>query len=146
MKVPAKYRDFILNYNETFKYLEKEYSRKQVDDYWEYLSRNFLKKLDKLVKEKGISGMYEYWNYNLDREEAPYKLEIDEKRNMFVKTMTDWKKCPPIKVMIDNNIEPYRDYCMHCPGVYGPLLQDYGFNFKVKRNKECRVEITRENN
>lgn len=143
MKIPAKYSGLVLNYNETFKYLEKEYSRKQVNNYWNYLSERFFRKLRKFVRDKGIFGMKEYWDATLTREKAPYKLEINNEKNVFTKTMSLWLDCPPIRLMRKNNIEIYHDYCGHCRGVYGPLLSEYGFDFKQMKNKDCKVTITK---
>ncbi len=72
MKIPSKYTDFILNYNETFKYMEKKYLRTQVDKYWEYLSGAFLDELRESAKEKGLQGIKQYWDKILNREDAEF--------------------------------------------------------------------------
>ena len=71
-------REFILAYNELFKFLHKKYGKKAVIDFWKFISDNFLTNLDHLVKEKGISGMAEYWTHTLTEEGAEYQMSVGE--------------------------------------------------------------------
>ena len=62
--------EFILAYNELFKFLDKKCGKKKVIGFWESISDNFLHNLEFLVREKGISGMKEYWTHTLTEEGA----------------------------------------------------------------------------
>ena len=144
MKIPSKYTDFILNYNETFKYIEKEYSRETVDDYWQYLSMYFLKELDNLIKDFGINGMKKYWGKTLPREKAPYRLKISDDGKQFEMTMVDWKDCPPIKVIRENKVRMWHSYCDHCEGIYKPVAENNGFDFRMNYEGEsCSFVISK---
>ena len=86
--------EFILVYNELFKFLEEKYGKKEVIKFWEYISDKFLTNLDKLVKEKGILGMAEYWTHTLTEEGAEYEMKVGE--NHFEIFM---KKCPSVGIL-----------------------------------------------
>ena len=143
MKIPSKYTDFILNYNETFKYMEKKYPRTQVDKYWEYLSGAFLDELRELAKEKGLQGIKQYWDKILSREDAEYSNTIESGK--FIRIIKNWYNCPPIRVMQKRGAEVWKDYCDHCKGIYEPVLKRYDFAFKqLKNNKnECIFVISK---
>ncbi len=68
--------EFILTYNELFKFLDKKGGKKKVVNFWEGISDNFLQNLESLVKEKGIQGMKEYWTHTLTEENANYKMVL----------------------------------------------------------------------
>ena len=60
--------EFIMAYNELFKFLEEHYGKEAVIDFWIGISDNFLNNLRKLVAKKGIEGMKEYWTHTLSEE------------------------------------------------------------------------------
>lgn len=132
--------EFIIVYNELFKYLHKNYGKKAVIDFWIYISDNFLKNLEKLVKEKGIPGMAEYWTHTLTEEKAEYVMSVGE--NYFEIYM---KKCPSVGIMNKKRVKKYPYYCEHCDILYRRIIEKYGFNYRIsfinKRKGICKLTI-----
>ncbi|MCX8082664.1 MAG: hypothetical protein N3D17_04645 [bacterium] len=119
--------EFILAYNELFKFLHKKYGKKAVVDFWIYISDNFLTNLDTLVKEKGIAGMAEYWTHTLTEEKAEYCMEVGRDRfGIYI------KKCPSVGIMNRRNVEKYPYYCEHCDILYRRIIEKYGFNYRIR--------------
>jgi len=136
--IPAK--EFILAYNELFKFLHRKYGKKAVIDFWIYISDNFLKNLDKLVKEKGIAGMAEYWTHTLTEEKAVYTMSVGP--DYFEIFM---KKCPSVGILNKKKVKKYPYYCEHCDVLYKRIIEKYGFVYKIQfidREKGvCKVKI-----
>ncbi len=121
--------DFIPAYSELFKYLEKQAGHDEVVRYWDYIRDNFLDNLRKLVQEKGLQGCWEYWSHTLNEEAADFTMELDEDAGEFRIIM---HHCPSKGRLLElAHIEPYHDYCGHCPVLYGPILQEYGFHYEM---------------
>lgn len=123
--IPAK--EFILAYNELFKFLHRKYGKKAVIDFWKFISDEFLTNLIFLVKEKGISGMAEYWTHTLTEEGAEYKMGVGP--NYFEIYM---KRCPSIGILRKRKVEIYPYYCEHCNVLYKRIIERYGFTYKIK--------------
>ena len=51
-------------YNEVFKFLEKQ-GEEDLKKYWLEISKNQEKHTLELFKEKGLQGMYEYWDWTM---------------------------------------------------------------------------------
>ncbi|MDD3725589.1 MAG: hypothetical protein PHI44_00090 [Candidatus Ratteibacteria bacterium] len=119
--------EFILAYNELFRFLHKRYGKKGVVDFWIYISDKFLTNLDVLVKEKGISGMAEYWTHTLTEEGAEYQMSVGE--NYFEILI---KKCPSVGKLNKAKVEKYPYYCEHCDILYRRVIEKYGFNYKIR--------------
>ena len=73
--------EFIMAYNELFKFLDERHGKQAVTDFWIGISDNFLWNLDKLVAKKGIQGMKEYWTHTLTEEGAKYKMSATPHKN-----------------------------------------------------------------
>ena len=132
-------QDFIVIYNETFKYVEKNYGRKQVDDLWAAISEEWCTHLRSLVAEKGLQGMNEYWGGDtgtLSREKAFYDISL--KDGVFSIVMD---ACPSVNEIRERGFEVYTDYCEHCVALYGPVVADYGFELKSYIEREAVTDI-----
>ena len=115
--------EFILVYNELFKFLDKKGGKKKVINFWKAISDNFLQNLDALVKEKGIQGMKEYWTHTLTEENAKYKMTADENRFSI-----EMYECPSVGILRrTKHIKKYHDYCKHCGVLYPRIIEKYGF-------------------
>jgi hypothetical protein len=137
--------EFIPAYSEGFKFLEQSGGRKQVEDFWSYLSSLYLKdSLGKLVAEEGLEGCYTYWTQALNEEAANFKIVLNEieaeyKSNMF--------KCPSKGLLLKlGYMEPYHAYCDHCQALYGPFLGNLGYHYEKDlsycENATCSSLIT----
>ncbi|MCM8820828.1 MAG: hypothetical protein NC932_02625 [Candidatus Omnitrophica bacterium] len=136
--------EFILAYNELFKFLHKRYGKKAVIDFWIYISDNFLTNLEHLVEEKGIAGMAEYWTHTLTEEKAEYCMEVGKKHFRIY-----MKKCPSVGIMNQRKVEKYPYYCEHCDILYKRIIEKYGFDYRIKfidKNKGiCSIKIIKKN-
>ena len=64
-------------YNEVFKFLEKQ-SEEDLKEYWLEISKNQEKHTLELFKEKGLRGMYEYWDHIRIEENCDLDLELED--------------------------------------------------------------------
>lgn len=106
--------EFIMVYNELFKFLEEAKGREEVVRYWKALSDSFRTDLQEKVKKEGLKGMKDYYDYVLQSENADYTINITEdKLEMFI------RECPSVGILHrSRHIRPYRDYCGHCAVLY----------------------------
>ena len=135
--------DFIPAYSELFKFLEKRGGRPAVVGFWEYLSDNFLGNFRSLIEEHGLRGCWLYWSHTLNEEAADFTMELDEEAGLFVIEM---HRCPSKGRLLENDrIEPYHDYCGHCEVLYGRVLDSLGFEYECDLSKcdeaTCRLIV-----
>ena len=133
--------EFILAYNELFKFLDKKGGKKKVINFWEGISDNFLQNLETLVREKGIEGMKEYWTHTLTEENAKYKMSADKNR-FSIKIY----ECPSVGILRKTkHIKKYPDYCKHCGVLYPRIIEKYGFKCHIAYIDEekgiCRLKV-----
>jgi hypothetical protein len=123
--------DFIVIYNESFKYIEKNFGADAVKDFWKTISDQWCTHLRELVRSKGIAGMNEYWGGNdgtLGREKAECSIKIED--GIFKILM---HKCPSVGELKERGREIYKgelSYCEHCPALYVPIAEESGFWMK----------------
>jgi len=134
--------EFILAYNELFKFLDRKYGRNAVVDFWLYISDNFLTNLDRLVSEKGIKGMAEYWTHTLTEEKADYTMTVG--KNSFEIRM---KQCPSVGLMNKKGVVKYPFYCDHCDVLYRRIIEKHGFRYEInyedREKGVCSLKVTR---
>lgn len=143
-KVVISSNEFVLFYNELFKYLDKNFGKGQVEKLWKDISKSkYCKKLDDLVKGKGIKGIYEYWKEILTEEGARYELTIRDDEFFL-----DMHLCPSLDKLFNTHVKPYKDYCSHCPSIYIPIYEKYGLKgvrYFIDMNKgQCRCYVWKE--
>jgi hypothetical protein len=118
--------DFIVVYNETFKYIYEKDGPQYVKALWKAISENYCKHLERLVEEKGLEGMLEYWGGALEEEKADYSVKLED--GVF---NMDMYACPSIAELKLRNKEIFGgelSYCMHCPDLYPPAVGKHGYN------------------
>ncbi len=133
--------EFILAYNELFKFLEEHHGPEAVERFWIEISDHFLWNLRQLVDEKGIQGMKEYWMHTLTEEGARYEMKTTE--DTFV---IDMLECPSVGILRRaTHIGRYPDYCKHCDILYRRIIEEYGFQYNIEYIDEklgkCRVKV-----
>ena len=134
--------EFIPAYSELFKTLEKRGGVEAVEDFWHYLSANFLTNLRDLVTEHGLRGCWLYWKHTLNEEAADFTMEMDEDKGEF---SIDMHHCPSMGLLMKTkHIEPYADYCRHCDILYRDVLEPLGYSYDIDltRCREARCSIT----
>lgn len=135
--------DFILFYNELFKFLEEKGGEAEVVKFWEEISDNFLANLDELVKEKGVQGMWEYWSHTLGEEGGRWTMTLRD--DEFV---IDMHVCPSVGKINSSHLEPYSNYCGHCAVLYPRVIERYGYkcyyNVIDPKRGACRLQVRKE--
>ena len=134
--------DFCGHYEWTFAWLEKRNGEKLLHEYWDQaIHHDSQRHAAKLILKKGILGMKEYWGHSLSQEAAGYKTTTTEK--VF---RIDIHDCPSKGFLIRNKLEQHTDYCDHCIGWIGPMLQRAGFTIDHQHNHcgQCWWEIRRQ--
>lgn len=135
--------EFIPAYSEMFKFLERRGGVAAVDDFWNYLSDEFLGNLRDLVTEHGIRGCWKYWSHTLNEEAADFTLTVDDEAGTFEIVM---RQCPSKGRLLEmEHIEPYHDYCRHCDVLYARVLEPLGFSCTMDMSEcdqaRCRLFI-----
>lgn len=117
--------EFIPLYSELFKYLEELGGHEEVVRHWEYISDGTISdSLGGEVAAKGIRGCWDYWSKSLNEEACDFRMELDEEAGTF---LIDMRRCPSKGHLLDYpHVEPYHDYCGHCPALYNRVLAKYG--------------------
>ena len=120
---------FVRFYNEVFKFLEKQ-GPGHLEKYWLEISRHQERHCLQLFKEKGLQGMYDYWEHIRIEENCDMTLELtDDCLHMVM------NKCPSLSKVIDNDATPSLRYCDHCPGWIAPMILKSG-HYYVKDLRE----------
>ncbi len=137
--------EFILAYNELFSFLDENYGKQAVIEFWKYISDEFLNNLDKLVQEKGIRGMEEYWTHTLTEEGADYEMKVEaDEFEIYM------KKCPSINILNNSGVKKYPNYCDHCDLLYRRIIEKYGFFYAIefldRERGICRLVVKKKNN
>lgn len=129
---------FVRFYNEVFKYLDEQ---GDLREYYDRIAANQMNFCSKLFKEKGVQGMYEYWERIRIEENCDMNLEI--KGDSLVLTMN---KCPSLSKNLDNDAGLCEKYCDHCPGWVIPVVEAAGFvseyNIVNRRVPKCQSIIS----
>ena len=137
--------EFIASYSELFKYLDKRGGPAAVNEFWEYLSDNFLGNLRDLVIANGIRGCWMYWSHTLNEEAADFTMTLDEEAGEFT---IDMHHCPSKGRLLEwAYMDPYPDYCKHCDVLYRrvlePLGYEYFYNLSLCKEASCSLLVRR---
>ena len=114
--------EFIWAYGELFKFIDRRHGKQSVVRLWEALSDEFLGNLDRLVAEKGIEGMAEYWTHTLSEEGGRCVLTVRDDEFII-----DMHACPSAALVKSGPARPYRDYCGHCGVLYKRVIEKHGY-------------------
>jgi len=128
-------QDFIVIYNETFRYIAGTYGRARVDDLWAAISREWCWHLRRLVMEKGIAGVYEYWGGSegtLKREKADFSITFTNGHYTSV-----MNHCPSVGELIERHQAIFPDYCEHCAALYAPVLAEAGIGYRKEYERDA---------
>ena len=132
--------EFILYYNGLFREVDRRYGGEEVKKLWAFFADTFCKKLESRVAKDGLAGMYDYWTGTLSEEGGGYALTLREDEFIL-----DMHSCPSVGKLSNTHVEPYHDYCGHCPALYRPVIEKYGFivdYYLINPEKgECRLHV-----
>ena len=138
--------DFIPAYSEMFRYLEDNYGRAEIDNYWRTMFKpGGGSPLVNFVTKEGIRGCFTYWTGTLNEEAAHFTMYLNEKRGFFKLVM---HRCPSKGKLIDLRdqigLEPYHDYCLHCDGYRAAVEKvglEYIYDFSDMDKAGCSILI-----
>jgi hypothetical protein len=120
--------EFIPAYSELFKYLERKGGKAAVTKYWERIAKDGLDNLHREVSQNGLKGCWNYWAHALNEEAADFEMTLDEEKGEFRITM---HHCPSKgRLLEETHLDPYSDYCGHCPALYKGLIESYGLTYE----------------
>lgn len=115
--------DFCGHYEWTFGWLEELGGQDLVRAYWlEAISCDAQIHAEAEIVPHGIEGMKRYWEHTLAEEAAEHVMTATDKVYRI-----DMRQCPSKGFLIRNGLQQYRDYCDHCMGWIGPMMQKAGF-------------------
>ena len=135
--------EFIPSYSELFSFLDENYGFDEVKKYWDDIfnpERNGI--LNRKVKELGIRGCFEYWNYSLNEEAADFRMMLNEKDGWFTIEM---RHCPSKGRLLEmKQLTPFHSYCLHCD-LYRRTVEKYGlcydYDFTKTDKAQCAILI-----
>ncbi|MDD5704500.1 MAG: hypothetical protein PHR35_01140 [Kiritimatiellae bacterium] len=133
--------DFCGHYEWTFEWLRRHGDEPLVRAFWDRaIHRDSQTHASRLILEKGIEGMKEYWGHTLREEAAGYHTTATGKVMRI-----DMTACPSKGFLTRNRLKQYRDYCDHCMGWLGPLMKRAGYAIDHEHNHagQCWWEIRR---
>jgi hypothetical protein len=133
--------DFCGHYEWTFAWLEARGGHELVRGYWhDAIAGDSQRHAQALITEEGFEGMKRYWAHTLEEEAAGYVNTVTEEVYRI-----DMHDCPSKGFLIRNGLVQYRDYCDHCMGWVGPVMQKAGFVVDHEHNHQgqCWWEMRR---
>lgn len=133
--------DFCAHYEWTFAWLEQRGGKELLHAYWaEAIGGDSQKHAAKLIRDKGLAGMAEYWGHTLSEESPEQGYAITAGSDYFRIDMHD---CPSKGFLLHNGLQQYADYCDHCIGWIAPVLEQAGFVTDHEHNHrgQCWWEI-----
>lgn len=124
--------DFCGHYDWTFEWLRKKGGEELVREYWrEAIASDSQQHAMELISREGIEGMKKYWGHTLDEEAAGYTMTATDHVYRI-----DMHRCPSKGFLISNGIVQFADYCDHCIGWIGPIMEKAGFVVDHEHNHQ----------
>ena len=124
---------FVRFYNEVFKFLDEQGG---LPAYYEEISRHQQLHCLKLFREKGLRGVYEYYQKIYKEENCLGQVILNEHE-----LILRMDRCPSLSKALDNDAGACRKYCLHCPGWTAPLYRKAGlyqiFHLMELDNPQC---------
>ena len=130
---------FVRFYNEVFKYFASR-GDAELQKYYDRVSKNQEYHCLELFKNKGLQGMYEYWEH----------IRIEENCDMINRLEDDcysfeFFSCPSLSKAVDNDGGACPEYCNHCPGWILPIMTKAGFfavyNLIDRQQPRCEMFV-----
>ena len=130
---------FVRFYNEVFKYISAK-GEAELKKYYDRVSRNQEYHCLDLFKEKGLQGMFEYWEHIKHEENCDMVNRLDDDCYSF-----EFFSCPSLSKAVDNDAGPCPEYCNPCPGWVLPIMTKAGFfavyNLIDRQTPRCEMFV-----
>ena len=139
--------EFIPLYSDFFKHLDSIGGHSEVEKYWAYVSdhrlgdkNNPLSLISFLERDGGFLGAVNYWGHTLSEEASDILTVIDHKNRT---SYTHMRHCPSKGRLNElTHVEPYYDYCGHCPAIFTRVLAKYGIEYKMDHSRVDNAECS----
>jgi hypothetical protein len=131
--------DFCGHYDWTFAWLERQGGETLLRDFWkEAIGEDSQRHAAELIRDERFEGMRKYWGHTLAEEGAGYTVTSTPDA-----VRIDMHECPSKGFLLRNDLAFSRDYCDHCIGWIGPLMQKAGFVIDHEHNHcgQCWWEV-----
>ncbi|MBO7329613.1 MAG: hypothetical protein J6W00_12680 [Lentisphaeria bacterium] len=130
---------FVLFYNEVFKYISGK-GKDELEKYYDRVSRNQEYHCLDLFKNKGLQGMYEYWEHIRVEENCDMINRLEDDCYSF-----EFFSCPSLSKALDSDAGASPEYCNHCPGWILPIMTKAGFyavyNLTDRKQPRCEMYV-----
>ena len=133
---------FVRFYNEVFKFLDHA-GPGTLEAFWAEIGRHQERHCLKLFREKGLAGMYEYWDHIRREENCDMDIVLTDDS-----IELKMKKCPSLSKNLDNDAGCFERYCDHCPAWDCHIMTAAGYwlvyDLVDRRRPQCREFVFKE--
>lgn len=127
--------DFCGHYEWTFHYVRRRWGQAAIAKLWaEAIGGESQKHYADGALRAGLRGLYETWTKTGEDECCDWTFTLDEPRNVL---RCDMRACPSKGFLIENDLNADEDYCDHCLGWVGPLLDKVGAEVVEHEHNHC---------
>jgi len=130
---------FVRFYNEVFKYIDAQ-GPDELKKYYDRVSKNQEYHCLDLFCQKGLQGMYEYWEHIRVEENCDMVNRLEDGCYSF-----EFFSCPSLSKAVDNDAGLCPKYCNHCPGWILPLMTKAGvyavYNLIDRKQPRCEMFV-----
>lgn len=127
--------DFCGHYEWTFHFVRRRWGQEAVARLWaEAIGGESQTHYAEAARHAGLRGLYETWTKTGQDESCDWTFTLDESRNLL---RCDMRACPSKGFLIQNDLHADEDYCDHCLGWIGPLLDQVGAEVFEHEHNHC---------
>jgi hypothetical protein len=137
-------QDFCGHYDWTFHYIRRRFGQQAVIDLWaDAIGHDSQQHYEKAGAADGLRGLYRVWVQTGEDEKCDWTFTLDESKNVL---RLDMRECPSKGFLIKNDLNADEDYCDHCAGWTGPMLEKVGMEIASHEHNhagQCWWEMRR---
>jgi hypothetical protein len=140
-KFNKKSYGFYSMYNWMFAYMDREFGRDLLEEYWEHIGREYYSNLIDEIKNKGIVALEDYYKDALEGEETSGEVEVIGNKDMFKIRIKNCKAIEWLKKLEKDKDAMYhmpyfKDYCDHCRVINETIAKNSGLKFVIDYDKQ----------
>ena len=117
-------QDFCGYYDWTFDHIRQAFGQQAVRDLWaQAIGGDSQQHYVEAARGTGLKGLYQTWTQTGEDEKCDWTFTLDEAKNVL---RWDMRQCPSKGFLLQNDLNRDEDYCDHCMGWEGPMLESLG--------------------